>query len=489
MSFNERYNFYSRATDSAAIRLMKKDHVVFIVSFLADIFEDESKVDRASVSNELSASLDLARKYTSEVPTGEPREIISSWLTDGVIKEADGYLFKTEDLDKVVRFFDNVNRETNAASSSMLDAWIREVSELSSKLTNDPKARRNRLRILKKEIDERKEEMKAIKDGNMNILSSAEKKEKLNAIAKFGSEFMRDCSIVERRHREHHVEMRKKAIAEQGNRKTALTSRLDFQQELDKTPEGSSFQNFHAVVSNDALHDEVKAQIKKILSDPEISNEINDKQKKDMMGFFSKSYSNAYRIYNERAKSTKTLADIMKSQEFDDMSAIDEVLQELRQITLSLSGLDIRNIRIDLEPVVYHKPLIKTFDPITNFHEVTEHVEEEVIVAPENTTLSDNAIKNLTAHQAKTVLKKITTVVREENKEMRDSEIADIAPFSDGLEELLSTFKISGKIDCEISNETEALIFGDQDRVLEAKIPIIKFSPDSFPEDYDKIYL
>ena len=123
MQFKEKFIKNSAMQSSAAFKLLRKEQAPFILAFLSVEFKGEGRIDKRITTNRLNTAIQVdapQTKYAGSAPRGEAKDYIREWISEGYITEADDYLFKTHELDKVLDFYENVTQKNVTTTSTAL---------------------------------------------------------------------------------------------------------------------------------------------------------------------------------------------------------------------------------------------------------------------------------------------------------------------------------------------------------------------------------
>ena len=269
--------------DSGLTLLTKKD-APFILSFLYNIFKQESTdtgVEQKYFLQKLSSYLNkynnIENLYDDDIYSIELDNYDKALnLTKKWSSPEYHFIFRyyNEDniemvdiatsVDRLFRYFEEIENLNNnfVATESKFIEIIDRINELDQNTTTNPQSRINDLQKKKAEIEK---EIRLIEEtGEVKTYSHTQIKERIESLNNVSKSLISDFKQLRDNNHKLFSNLCKKQLEETENRGTILSHILDESEELQKTPQAESFNSFWFYLSNREDKEAIKNKIYRI---------------------------------------------------------------------------------------------------------------------------------------------------------------------------------------------------------------------------------
>jgi len=271
--------------EDSGLKLLTKNNSPFILSFLYKIFKQdplESGVEQQYFVQKLANYLNkndikfeeknIDENYSVETDNYDKAlNLIKKWSSLD-----NHYIFRyynenniemidlSTPVDRLFRYFEEINNLKNefVATESKFIEIIDRLNELDSKTTTNPQVRINDLQKQKSQIEQ---EIKYIEEtGNVKTYSHTQVSERIDSLNKVSKSLIGDFKQLRDNNHKVFSELCKKQLETTENRGSIFSHILNQTEELQKTPQGESFNAFWFYLSNRKDKESIKHKINRI---------------------------------------------------------------------------------------------------------------------------------------------------------------------------------------------------------------------------------
>lgn len=272
--------------NDSGLTLLTKKNAPFILSFLYNIFkqddldtgieqqyfvqklsqyisnnyqnienEDDDNAENAIELDSFDKALNLTKKWASP-----DTHYIFRYYNDKNIEMVD----LSTPVDRLFRYFEEIYNLKNmfVATESKFIEIIDRINELDKKTTTNPQIRINDLQKQKEQIE--LEILQIQRTGEVKTYSHTQAYERIDSLNKVSKSLIGDFKQLRDNNHKVFSELCKKQLESSENRGTILSHILEQTEELQKTPQGESFNSFWFYLSNRKDNESIKNKINRI---------------------------------------------------------------------------------------------------------------------------------------------------------------------------------------------------------------------------------
>ena len=468
-------------------RLLRANTAPFIISFLKNMFANETEVPygtaRANLVDFLKSSPEtLLEEELKSKPNPTPEEfsnilstksatLLREWINNGWITELDNNLSLTDSSQRALDFCNLLINRTVSTSATHLQIFLNELRQLYIRIGVDKKARTSQLMKQKKELEN---EIKLIREGRQLPLSEAEKKERIRTLYDLASRLPNDFRKLEEETREIDRRIRIRMIEENITKGKLLETVLAEEREQRNTDYGSAYEGFFRLLSDDNVKQAFEAQTKFILEQP-IADYLSKPQRKFLRNLKTLLLDECNRVRDVRSRIDENLRMYIESADFQENRAVKQLLSKLERFGVLLKETtnnmqrEPLNIRLEgggIKVQSIEQNRIKRPDESTDYSNVEEHEATSVI--------SEHIIKSLDTVRTKDVRNAIKRTLGQASI-MSVAEIISKNNILYGLQEVVTYVRVANEykaeIDQEIKDVVEVKDYRNPNKMLRITIP------------------
>jgi polyhydroxyalkanoate synthesis regulator phasin len=303
---------------------------------LAEIFTEHA----------LSEEFDLPDSDFTQASRRELRD----WIKRGLVVEREGKLLATDALQKAFNFVDSLDDEVMTSTASRLATVQREIENLEAKLNPAPASRAIHL---KKRIASLENELAQVERGEFEILSGIRAQEGIREVYQLALSLRADFRRVEDSYREADRQLRHEIVRSDQNRGSVLDSMLDGHDALLKTAEGQVFDGFYEQLGRSVELDQMKAQLKTILTNAAASEALNRRQSTELRWLVPGLVRESERVIQARARGERDVRGFIKAGLANEHHRVGALLNDILETAIDIdwSSTSVRRTPGPLPPI------------------------------------------------------------------------------------------------------------------------------------------
>ena len=463
-------------TNNKTWKLLRADSAPLILSFLKNLFNNETEVSYGSARANLIEFLkqlepDLNQADFENIVTSKSSDLLREWINNGWLTELNNNVTLTDSSQRALDFCNLLANRTVNTSATHLQIFLNELQQLYVRVGIDKKARTSELIKQKKELEE---EIKLIREGRQIPLTESQKRERIRTLFDLASRLPRDFRKLEEETREIDRRIRVRMIEENTTKGNLLKKVLREESEQRLTDYGSAYEGFFKMLCDDTVVESFKTQMNFILSQP-----IADYLKKDEISFLKRLIpvllSECQHVQDVRSRIDENLRMYVESADFQENRAVAELLSKLERFGVMLKDTtgnlqrEYLNIKLEgggVKVSSIENMRIKRPDEVTDYSNVEEHRNSSVI--------SDHIIRNLDTVRIKDVRNAIRRTLGQAST-MSVAEIIGKNKILYGLQEVVTYVRVAHELNAELDRETNDVVevkdYRNPDKILRITIP------------------
>lgn len=486
MSFQEKQARFKRLNkENPAWSLLRAENSPHILAFVADLFSTQNEIPVGRAKAALEAELKNGTLTGVWETNSKATTYLRNWIDAGWLRELDDTLSKTNACEVALRFCRSLDHKDSSITASHLRTVQEAVSRLAIAVNPNPEEKVEMLEAKRKAIQSDIDDLLA---GNVKLVSDGEVRDGLREIYQLASVLTGDFRLIEDEIRQLEKDLRVQMIKEGASKGDVLRALIDKEALVSETDAGQAFEGFFQLIMNNNLSDELREQIKLILSHPS-SKSITKEQRVFLNHMMRELSKETTRIIKVRRRMEESLRYFIDSGAHLENQAVNHLLQELEQVAVRFKDANISlrqslNIVLNSGNITVKSPDgIKLRVPEDKID--TSDVSEEINSYEPSTKM----LGYLNAVQ----IKKVAFDMRSnliKHGSMTISDLTNREPIKQGLEELVALIRIAKSVNATELSDTEDIIFIDRngDKV-KAKIPKLLVSVKQFPDDLGELEL
>lgn len=483
MSFQTEYFKLTRLYETnKAWRLLRSDNASFVISFLSELFSEESEIEYGRVRVALDAELDKLRNQGYWDPDTGAATYLNQWRHAGWLRELNNQLSKTDACDTAIRMAKGFDARESGTTASHLRIVQEAVRDLAIALSPNVS---ERITILESQKASLQREIENLQLGFVKKLDDNEQKERIREIYQLASVLTGDFRWVEDQIRELDQQLRVQVVSGETNRGEILKSLLSKEKLMVKSDSGSAFEGFFSLLCDQQRNGEFKQQLDSILS-TSATRHLTQRQSQYLHNLLRELTRESDRVFTVRRRTEESLRVYIESGAYAEKHNVDVLLTKLErlavlfkeqsvdskiQIALSLDSGSISvsspdGIRV---PSPHEKLEIGQVEERDANHEPSQAILQYLEVVP---------VREIAQRMRELLIAKGPLTV---------GQISRSKPITMGLEELVAMIRVAKHYSATELPDREALIIIDRDgQMIRADIPKLLMTSELFEANIEE---
>ncbi len=486
MSFQEKQARFKRLNkESPAWALLRAENAPHILAFVDDLFANQNDIPVGRAKAALEAELKNGTLTGVWETNSKATTYLRNWIDAGWLRELDDTLSKTNACEVALRFCRSLDHKDSSITASHLRTVQEAVSRLAIAVTPNPEEKREMLEVKRNVIQA---EIDALLAGNVKPVTGGEVRDGLREIYQLASVLTGDFRLIEDEIRQMEKDLRVQMIEEGASKGEVLRGLIDKEALVSETDAGQAFEGFFQLIMNNNLSDELREQIKLILSHPS-SKDIAKDQRVFLSHMMRELSKETTQIIKVRRRMEESLRYFIDSGAHLENQAVNHLLQELEQVAVHFKDSDISlrtslNIALESGNITVRSP-----DGI-NLRIPEDKIDTSDVVEEANSyEPSTKMLGYLNAVQIKKVASNMKSNLIKHGP-MTISDLANRVPIKQGLEELVALIRVAKSVNATELPDTEEVRLTDRNgEAIKAKIPKLLVSVKQFPDDLEELEL
>lgn len=485
MSVAEHYARFSRlSSNHPSWRLLAATNAPLILSFVADLFGQDSEVPFSRAKVALEAEL-LRWKQSGLEVQDSAAPYLRHWILSGWLREQDDVLLCTDACEVALRFVKGLDRREQSATASHLRIVQDAVRDLSIAMSPDAGVRVRALEVQRQALDREISELQA---GVVVQLSDAEQYECLREVYQLAAVLTGDFRRLEDDIRQMDHDLRVQMILADSTRGDVLVSLLKKENALANTDAGRAFEGFFQLLADDLRTTEFREQLRSILERP-AAQRLHLEQRQFLNRLVRELSRESERVLLVRRRAEESLRAYVESNEFRENRAVARLLAELER-----RAVDLRDSAV---PLGYRTRLtlpsgraeLSSIDTL-RLRLPDESLQIGPIAADSGTRQpTDAVLDHLETVKVLQVAREIVELVAAHGT-MTLGDVIARRPVTAGLEELVACLRFAQAINAPREESTESLRLVARDgTMLRATIPTYVLTPELLPQQVEDLPL
>jgi len=486
MSFQEKQARFKRLNkEDPTWSLLRAKNSPHILAFVADLFSTQNEIPVGRAKAALEAELKNGTLTGVWETNSKATTYLRNWIDAGWLRELDDTLSKTNACEVALRFCRSLDHKDSSITASHLRTVQEAVSRLAIAVNPNPEEKIEMLEVKLKAIQNEIDDLLA---GNVKPVSDGEVRDGLREIYQLASVLTGDFRLIEDEIRQLEKDLRVQMIKEGASKGNVLRALIDKEALVSETDAGQAFEGFFQLIMDNNLSDELREQIKLILSHP--SSKSITKEQRIFLNYMVRELSKeTTRIIKVRRRMEESLRYFIDSGAHLENQAVNHLLQELEQVAVHFKDTNLSlsqslNIVLDSGNIT-----VKSLDGIKLRVPEDKIDTSDVVEVINSYEPSTKMLGYLNAVQIKKVASNMKNNLIKHGP-MTISELANHEPIKQGLEELVALIRVAKSVNATELPDTEDIIFIDRngDKV-KAKIPKLLVSVKQFPDELGELEL
>ncbi len=469
-------------SEHAAWRLLRADNAPLMLSFVSELFREESEIPfgqaRVALQSELDRLMDEGREVGKAAGA-----YLREWIQAGWLRELDGRLTCTDACDVALRFCQSLEQRDVNASASHLRIVQDAVTQLAVELSPNPKERiallEHKKAMLQREIDN-------LTAGVIHELSEAEQRERIREIYQLASVLTGDFRRVEDEIRLLDQELRVQMIESGGSRGEVILALLEKEQILAESDAGRAFDGFFQLLCDQHRSIELREQLRSILARP-AAQHLSAEEARFLGHLVRELTRESKRVFQVRRRTEENLRAYIESGAHMENRAVERLLRQLEQLAVRFNERDFHLEKAT--SLVLPSGSVR----IRSIESMRLRVPEEQLdtcsiqVQVNHSRPSDSMLDCLETVQIMEVAGKMRDTLCQEGP-MTVAMLIQQHAIEAGLEELVAYLRVARNVGGAHLEEREWVIVKDRKGTsIRASIPCYSLSAEMFPEDIAEV--
>lgn len=426
-----------------------------------DIAWDDAIQSLAEIFTEhaLSQEFDLPDSDFTQASRRELRD----WIKRGLVVEREGKLLATDALQKAFNFVDSLDDEVMTSTASRLATVQREIENLEARLNPAPTSRAIHLR---KRIAALEQELAQVERGEFEVLSGARAREGIREVYQLALSLRADFRRVEDSYREADRQLRHEIVRSDQDRGSVLDSMLDGHDALLKTAEGQVFDGFYEQLGRSVELDQMKAQLKIILTTAAASEALNRRQSTELRWLVPGLVRESERVIQARARGERDVRGFIKAGLANEHHRVGALLNDILETAIAIdwSSISVRRTPSPLPPIAIAAPLLPIIQRL-RFKEESAEVEGALDLGETHANLDDlgedfwDAFDGL---DRQALFERTLDYLRSAERSCSIGELAEALPPTHDLETLGYWLGIAREAEVLFDDKLESINLGDK---------------------------
>ncbi len=471
-------------SEHAAWRLLKADNAPLILSFVSELFREESEIPfgqaRVVLQSELDRLMDEGRKVDKAAGA-----YLREWTASGWLRELDDRLTCTDACDVALRFCQGLEQRDVNASASHLRIVQDAVTQLAVELSPNPKERiallEHKKAALQREIDN-------LTAGVVHELPEMEQRERMREVYQLASVLTGDFRRVEDEIRSLDQNLRVQMIESGGSRGDVILALLEKEQMLAESDAGRAFDGFFQLLCDQNRSVEFREQLRSILARP-AAQHLSAEEARFLRYLVRELTRESKRVFQVRRRTEESLRAYIESDVHMENRAVGRLLHQLEQLAVQFNARDIR-----LEtPILLNLPSgsvkVRSIDSM-RLRTPEEQLDISSIQAQVNhANPSESMLDCLETVQIIEVAGKMRETLCQEGP-MTVAMMMQQHMIEAGLEELVAYLRVAKSVGAaHLKGKEQVTIKDRQGTPIQASIPCYQLSAEMFPDDIAEVVL
>ena len=471
-------------SEHAAWCLLRAGNAPLILSFVSELFREESEIPfgraRVVLQTELDRLVDEGREVDKAAGA-----YLREWIQSGWLRELDDQLTCTDACDVALRFCHGLEQRDVNASASHLRIVQDAVTQLAVELSPNPKERitllEHKKAALQREIDN-------LTAGVVHELSEAEQRERMREVYQLASVLTGDFRRVEDEIRSLDQDLRVQMIESGGSRGDVIMALLEKEQMLAESDAGRAFDGFFQLLCDQNRSVEFREQLRSILARP-AAQHLSLEEARFLSHLVRELTRESKRVFQVRRRTEESLRSYIESGAHMENRAVERLLRRLEQLAVQFNESDI-SLGMPM-PLSLPSGSVK----IKSIHSLRlrtpeEQLDTDSIQAQVNhADPSDTMLDCLETVQIAEVAGKMRDTLRREGP-MTVAVMIQQHELEAGLEELVAYLRVAKNVGAARLEGKEQVMVNDRQGVpIRASIPCYQLSAEMFPEDMGEVML
>lgn len=454
-----------------ALFLEHRDGIEFETAILelADVLQDQHE----------NAGLDI--KGDDFVYTAKKE--LRGWIKKKLIIEREGRILATDALESALRFVDSLDNRIMTSTASRLSVVQREIENLETHLNPDPKARAAHI---KRKILDLEKELEKVEAGDVPVLNKTEAIEAIREIYNLATSLRTDFRRVEDSFRKADQLLRQSIIGEQSHRGEVVDKLLDSHDSLLETDEGKVFHSFQQQLSRTVELDNMKLQLRNIVSHPSAADAIRIDQKSELRWLAMRLVEESESVIRARARTERDVKSFLKSGLAAEHHRVGELLNEILSTALDVDwgSLPIRRSASPLPPIAIANPALPLVERL-RFKSLEDHQEYALDFNESDASLYHMDEEFWAAFDELDRLRLINdtkALLQDKQEVMGVADIARYLPPVHDLESIVLWLSLAMEADVPIHARNESVDIKNEEGVMRFTVPVVELSAEAVQE-------
>ncbi len=471
--------------ENAAWRLLRAENAPYILAFIGDLFQENSEIPysraRVILDSEIERSRDLGIWQTET----SALSYLNLWIKNGWLREMDGLLTKTDAVETALRFATGLEERSTGATASHLRIVQEAVRDFAVSVSGNQDERLALLNAKKAEIQA---EIDRLQAGEWQNLNESQQRERIREIHQLAFQLTGDFRYFEDEIRQLDKELRIQIVSSDATRGEILLQLMDKETLLEQTEAGSAFNGFFELLGDINRATEFRGQLHTILNS-EAAQHLTANQHHYLNRLIPTLSQESERVFRIRRRTEQELRSYIESGAAAENRAIDSLIARLEKAAMMLctQGYDLNtetSLSLPTGNLNFSSPdSMRLKQPDEGFQAA---VTEEHI----NSRQADSHIlAGLETVRIRSLAVKIKQIL-EQKGPLTLAGIAQHAPLTMGMEELVACFRIARAVHAAELPQTENILVTDkQGGQIHARVPVLLLDAVLFPHQPDDLTL
>lgn len=475
---------YRRMRSEPLWRLLASDNGPTVIGLLqSHLFENERSLPASILFERLTQDLEELRAQGHNFPQSA-QAYVASWLSEGYVNRRylsaaseEEYELSTTTVE-AIRFLSSIADPHSTATESRLSLVIQALVDLAGDTDTDKSRRIQRLKAEQARIDQ---EIHAIEQGQMQVLSQDTALERTREIISLADDLTADFRRVRDQFERLNRNLRERIMDSEGNRGDVLDSLFSGIDLITESEEGRTFSAFWRLLTNPEQASMLDGALESILS-REFVQEMDKRERQFLIRLTRNLLERGGAVHEVLQAFARSLKHFVQSREYLEHRRVNKLIMEAQR-----AAIDIKNELKTTDSLEFHLELTSS-----NVRSVSQLVlyDPSLQAKPESMHEGDppsinlESISELVA-QSEINFRSLKEHVRSLLEQYGQASIADVLthfPASQGLGSVVGLLALGSRHGVKSGNVEIVVWEGGDNQVRRARIPKIYFLKDCVNE-------
>lgn len=475
---------YRRMRSEPLWRLLASDNGPTVIGLLqSHLFENERSLPASILFERLTQDLEELRAQGHNFPQSA-QAYVASWLSEGYVNRRylsaaseEEYELSTTTVE-AIRFLSSIADPHSTATESRLSLVIQALVDIAGDTDTDKSRRIQRLKAEQARIDQ---EIHAIEQGQMQVLSQDTALERTREIISLADDLTADFRRVRDQFEQLNRNLRERIMDSEGNRGDVLDSLFSGIDLITESEEGRTFSAFWRLLTNPEQASMLDGALESILS-REFVQEMDRRERQFLIRLTRNLLERGGAVHEVLQAFARSLKHFVQSREYLEHRRVNKLIMEAQR-----AAIDIKNELKTTDSLEFHLELTSS-----NVRSVSQLVlyDPSLQAKPESMHEGDppsinlESISELVA-QSEINFRSLKEHVRSLLEQYGQASIADVLthfPASQGLGSVVGLLALGSRHGVKSGNVEIVVWEGGDNQVRRARIPKIYFLKDCVNE-------